>query len=119
MKNISAINPNLAQTLKVVSPDANIKCIKQFVDTEHFKQNPKKDESESIVIGWVGDTEKKSKNYYNTFSPIKNAFQDHPKFGFQKLQWGHYISLEKMPEYYNKIDLLVITEITKGDQHLH
>ena len=114
VKNISAINPNLAQTLKVVSPDANIKCIKQFVDTEHFKQNPKKDESESIVIGWVGDTEKKSKNYYNTFSPIKNAFQDHPKIRFSEATIKSFIPLEKMPEYYNKIDLLVITGNNEG-----
>ena len=114
VKNIAAINPRLALTLKGLSPYSNIEYVKQFVDTDHFKPFGIKDELKEIVIGWVGDTEKSSKNYYTTFSQIKNAFHNHPHIRFSEATMKTFIPHEKMPEYYNTIDLLVITGNNEG-----
>lgn len=114
IKNISAINPKLTSTLKDLSPNATINYLKQFVNTGHFRPNVTNDDSETIVIGWVGDTEKQCKNYYTTYLPIKNAFHNHPEICFSEATMGSYILPEMMPEYYNSIDLLIITGNNEG-----
>ena len=110
---IGCINPKLASVLKDIVPNCNVKYLKQFVNTELFKPAGKKD-SGKIVIGWVGDAKKKSKNYETLYKPIKAAFEDNSKVVFKEATLDSYVPVEKMPDYYHSIDLLLITGNNEG-----
>lgn len=110
---IGCINPKLASVLGNIVPDCKVKYLKQFVDTELFKPAVKKD-SEKLVIGWVGDAKKKSKNYETLYKPVKAAFEDNSKVVFKEATLDSYVPVEKMPDYYHSIDLLLITGNNEG-----
>ncbi|WLR54786.1 glycosyltransferase family 4 protein [Mesobacillus subterraneus] len=110
---IGCINPKLASFLGDIVPNCNVKYLKQFVDTELFKPKEKKD-CGKLVIGWVGDVKKKSKNYETLYKPIKDSFADNSKVEFKEATMDSYVPVEKMPNYYHSIDLLLITGNNEG-----
>ncbi|MBT2729621.1 glycosyltransferase [Bacillus sp. ISL-75] len=114
IKSIGAINTKLTKILKNISPNANVKYIKQFVDTEHFKPKQTSKNPDEFVIGWVGDTEKYCKNYYTTYLPIVEAFKNHQIIHFKEATMESFISPEDMPDFYNGLDLLIITGNHEG-----
>jgi glycosyltransferase involved in cell wall biosynthesis len=115
IKSIGAINPNLAQLIKNISPSTNVKYIKQFVDSDQFKPMDVENNPDDFVIGWVGDTEKMCKNYYTAYLPIVEICKHHmPNIAFKEATMKSYVSPEKMPDFYNSLDLLLITGNNEG-----
>ncbi|WP_081356502.1 glycosyltransferase [Priestia aryabhattai] len=114
IKAIGAINSNLAKLLSNLSPNSNVKYIKQFVDTDHFIPYEKKSNSDEFIIGWVGDTEKTCKNYYTTYLQIVEAFKNHPQVRFSEATMKSFIPSNEMPAFYNNLDLLIITGNHEG-----
>ncbi|MFE3898712.1 MULTISPECIES: glycosyltransferase [Priestia] len=114
IKSIGAINSNLTKLISNLSPNSNVKYIKQFVDTDHFMPDETKLSSDEFVIGWVGDTEKTCKNYYTTYLQIVEAFKHHPQVRFKEATMKSFVPSNEMPAFYNSLDLLIVTGNHEG-----
>src|SRR5699024_2596120 len=64
--------------------------------------------------GWVGNSDKRSKNYHTIYQSIKNHFKNDPKVRFKEATKNTRISGKDMPQFYNAIDLLLVTGVNEG-----
>src|SRR5699024_10689001 len=112
---IGAVNRRLAATIKKCSPNKQIDYIKPFVETDKFKpmKQVEKDKS-TFTIGWVGNPDKRSKNYHTVYQAIKHYFKNNPKVRFKEATKKTRIERKDMPVFYNSIDLLLVTGVNEG-----
>lgn len=112
---IGAVNPKLAATIKKHCPNKQVHYMKPFVETDKFKPvaASKKDNS-TFVIGWVGNADKRSKNYHTVYQAIKNHFRNDPNVQFKEATKKSRIERDDMPEFYHSIDILLVTGVNEG-----
>jgi len=112
---IGAVNPKLTRTIKKYYPNKQVDYIKPFVDTEKFKPLEVSEVDKSIfTIGWVGNSDKRSKNYHTIYRTIKNHFRNDPKVQFKEATKNTRVDGKDMPKFYNSIDLLLVTGVNEG-----
>ncbi|PAF09034.1 hypothetical protein CHH65_13465 [Shouchella clausii] len=111
-----AISPKLAYEVKKRLPHKTVSFIRPFVDSERFCPSPTKpaDNKGKIVIGWVGNDKRKVKNYHTLYKALVRAFANDPNVVFIEATRSATVPLEKMPSFYNKLDLLLITSSNEG-----
>lgn len=110
---IGAINQRLALTLQTVAPNASIEYIGHFVDDKLFQPSPiSRLNNTSFIIGWAGDPSKISKNYYTLYMRIKEHFKNEERVTF--IETSRSYTYEDMPNFYHKLDLLLITGANEG-----
>lgn len=133
-------NENIAFTKKVINQSNNYTvCSKKLfdiynnfdkkpaaiitdgVDIEMFK-NIKRQKNELFTIGWVGNS-KWGADYYEDVKGVKTILEPALKIiknrgykvkGYFADSSKKYIPKNKMPDYYQKIDLLVCTSLFEG-----
>jgi|SRR5690625_657169 len=113
---VGAVNPKLAATIKKYCPNKQVHYIKPFVNTNKFKplRSANKKDKSTFTIGWVGNSDKRSKNYHTIYQSIKNHFKNDPKVRFKEATKNTRISGKDMPQFYNAIDLLLVTGVNEG-----
>lgn len=113
---LGAINPKLAKTVKKLSPNSEVKYIRHFVDANHFKPKLKKKltENSTIRIGWVGNKKRIGKNYNSLYLKIVDSLKSNNRIKFVEATKENIISIDKMPEFYGNLDLLIITSANEG-----
>src|SRR5699024_12164278 len=81
-----AVNPKLAATIKKYCPNKQVHDSKPFVNTNKFKplRSANKKDKSTFTIGWVGNSDKRSKNYHTIYQSIKNHFKNDPKVRFKE-----------------------------------
>ncbi|MEF2965959.1 glycosyltransferase family 4 protein [Paenibacillus sp. M1] len=110
---IGGMSQRLTGKLKEIAPSASVEYIGHFVDHRLFRPSAEARIQEGpLIIGWAGDTGKKSKNYATLYEPLKNHFASDPEVSFRDTP-GHYAH-EQMPQFYRSIDLLLITSANEG-----
>src|SRR5699024_12529070 len=108
---VGAVNPKLAATIKKYCPNKQVHYIKPFVNTNKFKplrSDNKKDKS-TFTIGWVGNSDKRSKNYHTSYQSIINQFINEPMVRFKEATKNTRISGKDMSKFNNAIELLLVT----------
>jgi len=80
------------------------------VDTDLFKPN-KGHKFEKFTIGWVGNSSVEKKHFFDIIVPAVNQCENVRLITATKEQ---YISREKMPEFYNKCNCLVVASEMDG-----
>src|SRR5699024_59539 len=113
---VGAVNPRLSVTIKKYCPNKQVDYIKPFVNTNKFKpmQAAIKKEKSTLTMGCVGNSDKRSKNYHTIYQSIKNHFKNDPKVQFKEATKNTRISGKDMPQFYNTIDLLLVTGVNEG-----
>ncbi|WEG15361.1 glycosyltransferase [Alkalihalophilus pseudofirmus] len=116
IKKVGAVNPKLSQTIKMISPETNVKYVKSFVDSEKFKPLllKKTNTNPIFTIGWVGNYSKLSKNYYTLYHEVKKAFENNKNVKFVEATKASRIPHENMPDFYRSLDLLLVTASNEG-----
>jgi glycosyltransferase involved in cell wall biosynthesis len=112
---LGAFNLKLVEVLKKIAPDQDVHYLRPFVETEFFKPVKKKrlGRNEVFTIGWVGNQERRLKNYKTLYLPIVEAYKKNPNLRFLESIRGQR-SVKDMPDFYNKLDLLLITSANEG-----
>ncbi|ALA52360.1 glycosyltransferase family 4 protein [Shouchella clausii] len=111
-----AISPKLAREVKKRLPHRHVSFIRPFIDTDQFCPEfdlPSLDERK-LVIGWVGNEQRKVKNYQALYKGIVKAFANDPSIEFIESTRSSYTPLKQMPAFYNRLDLLLITSSNEG-----
>lgn len=113
--NIGAVNRKLAAAIKKHCPHKQVDYIKPFVETDKFKpmQIDEKEKSK-FIIGWVGNSDKRSKNYHTVYKAIKHYFKGDSSVQFKEATKKTRIEQKDMPGFYNSIDLLLVTGFNEG-----
>ncbi|BAC14052.1 glycosyltransferase family 4 protein [Oceanobacillus iheyensis] len=112
---IGAVNKKLANTIKKYCPDKHVDYVKAFVETDKFKPLPLPQKDTSVfTIGWVGNSDKRSKNYHTVYKAIKNHYKNDSTIVFKEATKESRIDRTDMPEFYNSIDLLLVTGANEG-----
>lgn len=113
---VGAVNRKLAATIKSYCPNKQVDYMKPFVDTNKYKPMEvagEKDKS-TFIIGWVGNADKRSKNYHTVYQSIKHYFKSDPRVQFKEATKNTRIESKDMPAFYNSIDLLLVTGVNEG-----
>ncbi|MFD0710683.1 glycosyltransferase family 4 protein [Paenibacillus sp. GCM10027626] len=112
---LGAFNLKLTKVLKKIASDRDIRYIPPFVETNIFKPAKKKDleRNAKFTIGWVGNKERKVKNYQTLYLPIVEAYKNNPNIRFVESTRGQR-SVNDMPAFYNELDLLLVTSANEG-----
>ncbi|WP_256759905.1 glycosyltransferase family 4 protein [Cohnella sp. WQ 127256] len=112
---LGAFNLKLVEVLRKISPNQDIRYIRPFVETEIFKPTKKQhlERNEPFTIGWVGNQERRVKNYNTLYVPIVEAYKNNPNLLFIESTKGQR-DLKEMPDFYNKLDLLLVTSANEG-----
>lgn len=115
IEKLGAFNHKLVKVLKKIVPNQGVQYIRPFVETKIFKPVSKKSRKGNVpfTIGWVGNQERKVKNYKTLYLPIVEAFKNNPTLRFAESTKGQR-SVKEMPEFYNKLDLLLVTSANEG-----
>ncbi|RSL29029.1 glycosyltransferase family 1 protein [Salibacterium salarium] len=113
---IGVVNPKLTKLIKELHPKADVHFLPQFVDTDHFKPDNKnrKGRKKKFVIGWVGNKGRKGKNFETLYKPIVKAFENDSNVRFKVTSKETLIPSEQMPNFYNSLDLLLVTSNNEG-----
>ena len=113
---IGAVNRKLATTINKYCPDKEVHYIKPFVNTDTFKpiEATKQNNHSIFTIGWVGNSEKRSKNYHTIYQSIKHYFKNDPTVQFKEATKNTRISVKDMPNFYRSLDLLLVTGVNEG-----
>jgi len=89
------------------------------VDSDFFFPQ-KKDSINEIVLGWVGNRDRKEKNFKSIVQPLRNKFKNHPKIKikivapYKKYKQDKLLTKTEMRSYYRFIHFLLITSGTEG-----
>lgn len=110
---IGAVNENLANTIKKYCPKTQVDLMKPFVETDKFKPADTNG-TPTFTIGWVGNTDKRSKNYHTVYQSIKHHFKSDPDVQFKEATKQTRMEREDMPGFYHSIDLLLVTAANEG-----
>src|SRR5699024_10515401 len=120
---VGAVNPKLAATIKKYCPNKQVHYIKPFVNTNKFKplRSANKKDKSTYTISWVGNSDKRSKNYHTIYQSIKNHFKNDPKVRFKEATKNTRIRGKDMPQFYNAIDFLLVTVVNEEipNQEMH
>ncbi|SDE66161.1 Glycosyltransferase involved in cell wall bisynthesis [Paenibacillus sp. UNCCL117] len=113
LRRIAATNLRLTQTLQQIVPGTEVRYVRQFADPDRFKplEHIVK-QQDALTIGWAGDKVKRSKNYYTLYQAIREHYREEP--GIIWLEASKQLSYEQMPEFYNRLDLLLVTSANEG-----
>lgn len=109
-------NPKLTEIVKNFSPNSEVKYVRHFVDANHFKPKKKRKITENSVIniGWVGNKRRIGKNYKTLYLKIVDSLKTNNRIRFFEATKENIISIDKMPDFYNKLDLLIVTSANEG-----
>src|SRR5699024_7805181 len=90
--------------------------IKPFVNTNKFKplRSANKKDKSTFTIGWVGNYDKRSKNYHTIYKSIKNHFKNDPKVRTKEATKNTRISGKDMPQFNNVIELFLDARVKVG-----
>ncbi|MCQ6559715.1 glycosyltransferase family 4 protein [Paenibacillus mendelii] len=115
IEKLGAFNPRLVKVLKEIAPDQDVRYIRPFVETSLFKPDKKQrmEREKTFTIGWAGNKGRKSKNYKTLYLPIVKAYKKHPYVKFAESTVGQR-TVNDMPAFYNKLDLLLVTSANEG-----
>src|SRR5699024_5629404 len=83
---VGAVNPKLAATIKKYCPNKQVHYIKPVVNTNKFKplRSANKKDKSTFTIGWVCNSDKRTKYYHTTYQSNKIHYKNDPKDRFKE-----------------------------------
>lgn len=114
---LSVNNLHLLKVYKSFFP--NIHYTPNGVDSDFFFPQ-KKDNVDEIFFGWVGNRDRKEKNFQSIVQPLMEKFKGHPKIKikivapYKKYKQDKLLTKIEMRDYYRFIHFLLITSTTEG-----
>jgi len=120
LKQFDGLSVNNSHLLKAYKPFfSDIHYTPNGVDTDFFFPQ-KKDNIDEIIFGWVGNRDRKEKNFKSILQPLRSKFKKHPKIKikivapYKKYKQNKLLTKIEMRSYYRFIHFLLITSTTEG-----
>lgn len=113
-RQFGAINPTLAHEVKHLLPGKRVNYIRPFVDSGLFQPRHPYKKKDTFVVGWVGNENRKVKNYHTLHRKIVKTFRADPAIKFVEATRSSPMTIDKMPAFYQQLDLLLITSSNEG-----
>ncbi|WP_080873937.1 glycosyltransferase family 4 protein [Oceanobacillus timonensis] len=108
------ISPKLKEETEKLFPHKKVNFIRPFVDTQRFYPPSKRLAEAKFVVGWVGNNQRKVKNYDTLYRPIEKAFRKDSQIQFVEASRSSPKTVKEMPHFYKALDLLLITSSNEG-----